>query len=74
MCNMKKRLMKLLFLLIPLSLSACESITYNQEEIKEEDNQEINVGVEEIKIILEIYQYTFDLILKDNLRLVSLLR
>lgn len=43
------------------------------KEIKEEDNQEINVGVEEIKIILEIYQYTFDLILKDNLRLVNLL-
>lgn len=42
MCDMKKRLMKLLFLLIPLSLSACESITYNQEEIKEEDNHEIN--------------------------------
>lgn len=67
MCNMKKRLMKLLFLLIPLSLSACESITYNQEEIKEEDNHEINEGAEEMKIILEIYQYTFDLVLEDNL-------
>lgn len=67
MVNTKTRLMRILFLLISLSSSACESSTYTQEEIEEEDNHETNEGVEEMKIILEIYQYTFDLVLEDNL-------